>query len=142
VKKRGRRTRLSYKLQKQICKLLAQGHAIRTVCEAVGIAERIYYDWQKHPAFFSGDYRRDWGSLRFSSLRNCGSRMIGGRKHFCWNGAGLMSLAEAMDVRCPKSRRPGQRRVARNHYATSQPCLCELVASFQIPQKRPQMTTV
>jgi hypothetical protein len=51
MKKRGRRTLLSHKLQKQICKLLAQGHTIKTVCEAVGIAERTYYDWQKHPHF-------------------------------------------------------------------------------------------
>ena len=49
--KRGRKTKLNAKLQKQLCKLLAQGHTIATVCEAVGIAERTYYDWQKHPHF-------------------------------------------------------------------------------------------
>jgi hypothetical protein len=51
MKKRGRRTLLNPTLQKKICKLLAQGHTIKTVCEAVGIAERTYYDWQKHPHF-------------------------------------------------------------------------------------------
>ena len=60
--------------------------------------------------------------------------MIGGRKHFCWNGAGLMSLAEAMPVRCPKSRRPGERRVACNHYAISKPSVCELGARLWIPR--------
>ena len=51
MKKRGRRTLLTSNLQKQLCKLLGQGHTIKTVCEAVGIAERTYYDWQKHPHF-------------------------------------------------------------------------------------------
>jgi hypothetical protein len=39
-------------MQKQICKLLAQGHTIKTVCEAVAIGERTYFDWcGKHPHF-------------------------------------------------------------------------------------------
>ena len=39
-------------MQKQICLLLAKGHTIKTVCEAVVIGERTYYDWcEKHPHF-------------------------------------------------------------------------------------------
>jgi hypothetical protein len=39
-------------MQKQICKLLAQGHTIKTVCETVAIGERTYFDWcEKHPHF-------------------------------------------------------------------------------------------
>jgi hypothetical protein len=39
-------------MQKQICALLAKGHTIKTVCEAVVIGERTYYDWcEKHPHF-------------------------------------------------------------------------------------------
>jgi hypothetical protein len=53
MKTRGRRTLLKPKLQKQICKLLAQGHTIATVCEAVGIAERTYYDWREKHLHFS-----------------------------------------------------------------------------------------
>jgi hypothetical protein len=33
--------------------LLAQGHTIRTVCEAVGIAERNYFDWREKHLHFS-----------------------------------------------------------------------------------------
>src|SRR5215472_1700719 len=52
MKTRGRRPLLNAKLQKQICKLLSQGHTIATVCEAVGIAERTYFDWcEKHLHF-------------------------------------------------------------------------------------------
>jgi hypothetical protein len=50
--KRGRKTKLTPALRTQICKLLAQGHTIKTVCEAVGIAERTYFDWcEKHLHF-------------------------------------------------------------------------------------------
>jgi len=46
------RTKLDAKMQKQICLLLAKGHTIKTVCEAVVIGERTYYDWcEKHPHF-------------------------------------------------------------------------------------------
>jgi hypothetical protein len=38
-------------MQRQICKLLAQGHTVATVCEAVGISEWSYYHWQKKPKF-------------------------------------------------------------------------------------------
>jgi len=53
MKTRGRRPLLNAKLQKQICKLLSQGHTIATVCEAVGIAERTYYDWREKHLHFS-----------------------------------------------------------------------------------------
>jgi Helix-turn-helix domain of resolvase len=50
--KRGRKSKLTPALRKRICTLLAQGHTIKTVCEAVGIAERTYFDWcEKHPHF-------------------------------------------------------------------------------------------
>jgi len=46
------RTKLDAKMQKQICALLAKGHTIKTVCQAVVIGERTYYDWcEKHPHF-------------------------------------------------------------------------------------------
>lgn len=39
-------------MQKQVCALLAKGHTVKTVCEAVAIGERTYYDWcEKHPQF-------------------------------------------------------------------------------------------
>jgi hypothetical protein len=51
-KKRGRKTILDAKLQKQICDLLAAGNTIKTCCDAVGIAERTYFDWcEQHPHF-------------------------------------------------------------------------------------------
>src|SRR5215470_4235931 len=53
MKTRGRRPLLNAKLQKQICKLLSQGHTIATVCKAVGIAERTYYDWREKHLHFS-----------------------------------------------------------------------------------------
>src|SRR5262245_59942741 len=50
--KRGRKSKLTPALRKRICTLLAQGHTIKTVCEAVGIAERTYFDWcEKHLHF-------------------------------------------------------------------------------------------
>jgi hypothetical protein len=115
MKKRGRRTLLTANLQKQLCKLLGQGHTIKTVCEAVGIADRTYYDWQKHPHFsqaitrgvgqskiFLGEKLRqsdDWRAQAFLRRGFLKEGMFAD-----WNGAGLMSLAEAMPVRCPKSR--------------------------------------
>jgi Helix-turn-helix domain of resolvase len=50
--KRGRKSKLTPALRTRICTLLAQGHTIKTVCEAVGIAERTYFDWcEKHLHF-------------------------------------------------------------------------------------------
>jgi terminase small subunit-like protein len=50
--KRGRKSKLTPALRKRICELLAHGHTIKTVCEAVGIAERTYFDWcEKHLHF-------------------------------------------------------------------------------------------
>ena len=49
--KRGRRTLLTPQLQRKICKLL-EGHSIATVCQAVGIGERTYFEWcERHPHF-------------------------------------------------------------------------------------------
>ena len=50
-KKKGRKSKLTPELRRRICIMLSRGHTIKTVCEAVGIAERTYYDWQKHPHF-------------------------------------------------------------------------------------------
>ena len=50
--KRGRKSLLTAPLQKQICDLLAQGHTIVTVCDAVGLGERTYFEWcERHPHF-------------------------------------------------------------------------------------------
>jgi Bacteriophage Sf6, terminase small subunit-like len=50
--KRGRKSKLIPALRTRICTLLAQGRTIKTVCEAVGIAERTYFDWcEKHLHF-------------------------------------------------------------------------------------------
>jgi hypothetical protein len=51
-KARGRKSLLNAQLERKICRLLAAGHTIATVCEAVGIAERTYYEWrEKYPHF-------------------------------------------------------------------------------------------
>jgi hypothetical protein len=51
-KTRGRKSLLNAQLQRKICRLLVAGHTIATVCEAVGIAERTYYEWrEKYPQF-------------------------------------------------------------------------------------------
>ena len=51
-KKRGRKSLLDAKLQKQICDLLAAGNTIKTVADAVGISERVYFAWvERNPHF-------------------------------------------------------------------------------------------
>jgi hypothetical protein len=43
--KRGRKTLLNVALSKRICKLLAQGSAIKSACIICGIGQRTYHDW-------------------------------------------------------------------------------------------------
>jgi hypothetical protein len=43
--KRGRRTLLNAKLQKQICGYLSDCCTIRTACEASGISETSFFEW-------------------------------------------------------------------------------------------------
>jgi hypothetical protein len=45
LKKRGRRTLLCAKLQKEICGYLSDCCTIRTACEATGISESSFYLW-------------------------------------------------------------------------------------------------
>lgn len=52
MRTRGRKSLLNTKLQKQICSLLAAGNTIRTTVDAVGISERVYFEWcDRHPHF-------------------------------------------------------------------------------------------
>jgi len=52
MKRGGRKTLLNAQLQKRICALLRQGHSIRTVCAAVAIGERTYFQWcERNPQF-------------------------------------------------------------------------------------------
>jgi hypothetical protein len=45
MKRRGRRTKLDVKLQRQICGYLSDCCTIRTACEATGISESSFYLW-------------------------------------------------------------------------------------------------
>jgi hypothetical protein len=44
---RGRKSLLNAALTKRICKLLAQGSAIKSACIICGIGERTYHDWNE-----------------------------------------------------------------------------------------------
>jgi hypothetical protein len=44
---RGRKSLLNAALTKRICKLLAQGIAIRSACVVCGIGSRTYFEWQE-----------------------------------------------------------------------------------------------
>jgi hypothetical protein len=46
MNKPGRRSILNQKLQSKICRLLAQGSAIRSACIINNIGERTFFDWQ------------------------------------------------------------------------------------------------
>ena len=46
----GRPLLLTPELQEALCGHLAQGAHVKTACEAVGISERTYYDWQARAA--------------------------------------------------------------------------------------------
>jgi hypothetical protein len=49
---RGRKSLLNAKLQKKICSLLSCGNTIRTVADAAGISQRVYFEWcERHPHF-------------------------------------------------------------------------------------------
>ena len=41
----GRKTKLTKKMQDEICKLLGAGNYVCAVCDYVGIAESTFYDW-------------------------------------------------------------------------------------------------
>jgi hypothetical protein len=57
-KKRGRKSLLSPQLQQKICALLAAGNTIKTVVDAVGISERVYFDWcERNPHFLQATTR-------------------------------------------------------------------------------------
>ncbi len=57
-KTRGRKSLLNATLQKQICALLAAGNTIRTCVDAVGISERVYFEWrERHPHFLQATSR-------------------------------------------------------------------------------------
>jgi hypothetical protein len=45
MKKRGRKTKLDVKLQKEICGYLSDCCTIRTACEATGISETAFFEW-------------------------------------------------------------------------------------------------
>jgi hypothetical protein len=52
MKRGGRKTLLTRPLQRKIERLLAQGHTITTVCQAVAIGQRTYYQWcERIPQF-------------------------------------------------------------------------------------------
>jgi hypothetical protein len=52
MKRGGRKTLLTKPLQRKIERLLAQGHTITTVCQAVAIGQRTYYQWcERNPQF-------------------------------------------------------------------------------------------
>jgi hypothetical protein len=40
-------------LHKKLCELLAAGNTIKTCCDAVGISERVYFDWCEQKVHFS-----------------------------------------------------------------------------------------
>ena len=55
---RGRKSIRSPKLERQICDLLASGNTIKTVVDAVGISERVYFEWcERHPHFLQATTR-------------------------------------------------------------------------------------
>ena len=57
-KTRGRKTILDAKLTKRICDLLSCGNTIRTVVAAVGVSERVYFEWcERHPHFAQATLR-------------------------------------------------------------------------------------
>jgi len=55
---RGRKSIRSPKLDRQICDLLASGNTIKTVVDAVGISERVYFEWcERDPHFLQATSR-------------------------------------------------------------------------------------
>jgi hypothetical protein len=56
--RRGRKSIRSPKLERQICDLLASGNTIKTVVDAVGISERVYFEWcERYPHFLQATTR-------------------------------------------------------------------------------------
>ena len=45
--KRGRRSKLDGKTQRQICKLLSEGIPVEPMCKSLGIAPATYYNWRE-----------------------------------------------------------------------------------------------
>src|SRR5205085_8583927 len=58
MKKKGRKSLLTPAFRKRILSLLERGHTIRNACAAVGISERVFYDWCEKNAAFSADVQR------------------------------------------------------------------------------------
>jgi hypothetical protein len=59
-----RPTLLNSGMRQKICKLLSQGHTIATVCDAVGIGERTYFDWRARFPQFAQATTRAIGSSK------------------------------------------------------------------------------
>jgi hypothetical protein len=53
MKKLGRKTLLTQKLQAKLCQLLENASTIKTACGAVGISERVFYEWAAEKPHFA-----------------------------------------------------------------------------------------
>ncbi len=83
-KKRGRKTIFDAKLQKQICDLLAAGNTIKTVAGAVGISERVYFEWvERNPHFAQATTRaRATAKIKLVSIITEAAKTDA--RHACW----------------------------------------------------------
>ena len=54
---KGRKSKLTPGLRRQICTMLAGAHTIRTTCAALGIGERSFFTWCEDPTFFAETQR-------------------------------------------------------------------------------------
>ncbi len=83
-KKRGRKSLLDAKLQKQICDLLTAGNTIRTVADAVGISERVYFEWvERNPHFAQATTRaRATAKIKLVSIITEAAKTDA--RHACW----------------------------------------------------------
>jgi hypothetical protein len=58
MKKRGRPTKLNAELTQKICGLLSEGISITATCDALGITESRFYNWQKQNEDFREELTR------------------------------------------------------------------------------------
>ena len=67
--KRGRPTKLNAELTRQICELLSEGISITAVCDALGLTESRFYDWQKQNEDFREQLTRARATGKIALVR-------------------------------------------------------------------------
>src|SRR5947208_2534381 len=69
MQKHGRPTKLNAELTRKICGLLSEGVSITATCDALGLPESRFYDWQKQNEDFREELTRARANGKIALVR-------------------------------------------------------------------------